>query len=123
MPTIPVEKLNDSLLNSEEQKIVDMIINKGVLRSSKPKVSKKNSDPVLIGKAAYVWRMVAFHISRNPQHQCMPVTADWDIVGSFDERKEISKQLDVLVDKIVNTVPPTQWHGILRWGSALGMLG
>jgi len=38
----------------------------GVIRSTKPRD----------GRSAYVWRMVAFMVSRNPQHQCMPAMAD-----------------------------------------------
>ncbi len=47
----------------------DAITIKGRLCSSKPKD----------GAAAYVWRHVAFSLSTNPQHHCMPVTADFGI--------------------------------------------
>ena len=126
MPSLDMEKVRNSAplpLGPTEDLILDIIQKNGVLKASKPKVSKKYSDPMLIGQAAYVWRMVAFQISPNPQHQCMPVCADWDIpVRDYDERREITQRLDNLVDLIVNTVHPTQWHGILRWGNALGYL-
>ncbi len=123
MPTLDMTKLLSQELWSEEKDIISLIQKNGVLKASKPKATKKVSDPMLIGQAAYVWRMVAFQISPNPQHHCMPVCADFDIpVRSYDERRAITKKLDMLVDRIVNTVPATQWHGILRWGNALGYL-
>lgn len=126
MPTINVDKVRNDApqpLGPMEDMILNLIQKNGVLKASKPKATKKQSDPMLIGQAAYVWRMVAFQISPNPQHQCMPVCADFDIpVRNYDERREITKRLDILVDRIMNTVPVTQWHGILRWGGALGYL-
>lgn len=126
MPKIDVNKVRNEApqpLGPMEDQILDIIQKNGVLKASKPKATKKYSDPMLIGQAAYVWRMVAFQISPNPQHQCMPVCADWDIpVRSYDERREITKSLDYLVDRIVDTVDPRQWHGILRWGGALGYI-
>jgi hypothetical protein len=41
----------------------------GNLRATKP------ND----GNAAYVWRMVAFSLSTNPRHHCMPMTADFGV--------------------------------------------
>jgi len=49
------------------------------LRATKPKD----------GVAAYVWRHVAFTVSPMPVHQCMPMTADFDIPDSaFAHRAE-----------------------------------
>lgn len=45
----------------------------GLLRSSKPKGD---------GKGCYIWRMVAFMVSPQPQHQCIPFAADFDIADS-----------------------------------------
>lgn len=119
---IDLDKLNElrASLSEREQKILDVVVKKdGTIRASKPTLTKK-LNPSLWGEAAYVWRMVVFQVSRNPVHQCMPVTADWDIHLTTDERRKVTRVLDSLVDKIVNTVPVTQWHGILRWGRALG---
>lgn len=122
MPSIDMAVLNTVLI-SEELAIVNLIHKNGVLKSSKPKPSKKNSDMMLVGQASYVWRMVAFQISPNGVHQCMPVTADWDIpMRSYDDRRKLTKELDILVDKVVNTVPKSQWYGIIRWGRALGAI-
>lgn len=143
MPKIDLDKLRPVLTESEFA-IARRIIsqqgkNKGLLRASKPPVTK--ADP-LSGMAAYVWRMVAFMISPVGQHQCMPVTADWDLPiespsrKSFDDsdrwyaelsrahdaRRDLAKELDKLVDKIVDSIPKNEWHGVKRWGYALGAL-
>lgn len=93
----------------------------GRLRMSKPKE----------GNAAYVWRMIAFMVSRDRKHQCMPCTADFDIPDeayqnypgehSFQRRSAYIKEvLDPLVDRIVNNVPKSQWAGVARWANAMG---
>lgn len=122
----------------------------GVIRSTKPRD----------GRAAYVWRMVAFMVSRNPQHQCMPATADFyvekehyahrtdkyiprnespadrDTVMRWDmepdqrtwkmmhdgarRRMFIKEELDPIVDRIVDHIKKSDWHGVRRWGRAFG---
>ena len=97
----------------------------GGLRKSKPKKAS--------GRAKYVWRMVAFTVSPVSRHQCMPVTADFDLYEDFDfSRSEFdrvsdlvraeSKRLDKVADEIINTVPKNEWHGVMRWGRALGAI-
>lgn len=84
------------------------------LRASKPKVNDN-------GHSEYVWRNVAFSVSPVRAHQCMPVTADFAIKGlSFDDRRAVTKYLDTIVDEIVNSIPKSQWSGVMRWGRALG---
>lgn len=95
----------------------------GPLRATKPKVD---------GEASYVWRMVAFQISPISQHHCMPVCADFDLPRQYwdrkinpnchDDRRARIKELDKIADVIVNSVPKQQWHGIRRWGRALGQI-
>jgi len=127
-PCINLDAVKD--LTDEERKLVEGIIatqgiNKGCLRASAP------NDPVRRptapqGDVKYVWRMVAFQVSRNPQHWCMPVCADFDIdsplrgVEGVRYRAARAKVLDNLVDRIVNTIPKEQWHGINRWRGILG---
>ena len=86
----------------------------GTLYASKP------------GKASpegrYVWRMVVFLVSPRPQHQCMPVTAAWELGYWTDQRDALTKDLDAIADQIVDAVPVQQWHGVKRWGHALGYL-
>lgn len=119
MPKIDIEALN---LSGEFLTITKNIINSktGELRASKPKD----------GESAYVWRMVAFQVSPKSQHQCIPVTADFGFPEKYwnskinpsahDDRRKRCKELDVLVDLIVNQIPKNKWHGILRWSKALG---
>lgn len=88
------------------------------LRLSKPKV---NRDKPATGRCAYVWRMVMFSVSRNPKHHCMPVCADFDLCpDDWADRKELLKELDVIVNAEIDKVPKHKWHGVHRWGRALG---
>lgn len=126
----------------------------GQIRATKPKD----------GRAAYIWRMVVFQVSTNPQHHSMPMTADFGILPehyahrtetyqprlqtegdreaiarwdaepggresgrtwtmmnrSAKEKAYIRDELDPIVDAIVNQIPKNEWHGIRRWGQALG---
>jgi hypothetical protein len=92
--------------------------NAGGLRASKPDHCS--------GDSQYIWRMTAFTLSREPKHWCMPVMADFDIecpagVESRSKyRAERAKRLDEIVDKVCNSIPKDQWHGIRRWKGILG---
>ena len=127
-PVIDLDRVAD--LTAEEREIARLIVGReGRLRASKPTIDyrvvqgqytrvREATNPVQ-GRAAYVWRMVAFQISVNPKHHCMPCTADFDIpVADYAERRAESKRLDGLVDRIVNSVPKREWHGISRWHGA-----
>lgn len=67
---------------NEQLAIANKIVGRGGrLRSTKPKDD---------GGAAYVWRMVAFFISPNPQHHCIPIGADFDITDvDYAHRPEV----------------------------------
>lgn len=117
-------------LDKEDEygRIADLVLRGSTnqIRATKPKVKEDNHDT---GKAAYVWRMVAFQVSPNGQHHCMPVTADFDLPAYNTEGKwsasiarEMAKDLDRLVDCIVNCVPKHQWHGVTRWARAMGRI-
>jgi hypothetical protein len=124
MPIINFETLS---LSAEQMEIVKACLGRqNRLRSAKPKNN---------GFAAYVWRMVAFQISSNRQHHCMPMTADFDLpqeywgrgvdgtcTESANKRREKIKELEIIVDAMVNSVPKNQWKGVIRWGQALGAL-
>ena len=134
-PCISLDNVKD--LTAEERKLVEGIIatqgmNKGRLRASAP-INPGRRPTAPQGDVKYVWRMVAFQVSTNPQHWCMPVCADFDIdVPSdlvadgvkYDKthhcRNAKAKVLNNLVDRIVNTIPKEQWHGINRWRGILG---
>lgn len=110
--------------NNEFNEIVKIIIKDNKIRKTKPKVN----DPIT-GKAAYVWRMVVFYVSPNSRHHCIPVAADFDL-PAFDENgkwraniaQEMAKELDVLVDKIVDLVPSEQRYGLNAWTKAFGKI-
>lgn len=135
MPKIDLNSLN---LSSEDAELVKGIVNSrtGELRASKPELPDKvkipsghydyaNERDARKGMTAYIWRMVAFEISPISQHQCMPICADFDLpdCGGHDERRNLSKRLDEIVKIVVDSVPMTEWHGIIRWGNAFGTIG
>lgn len=120
MPTINLDAAN---LSTEELALCAPIVaskgkNKGKLRASKPSES---------GDAAYIWRMVAFQVSPIGAHHCLPMCADFDIQvpenldGSerYNWRRARAKALDAIADRIVNTIPKDEWHGVRRWRQAI----
>lgn len=108
----------------------------GVLLASKPPIAftigvgsygqKVRCHDYSDGCAAYIWRMVAFAVSKNPKHHCMPTCADFDVPRegrSHEEQREIIKRLDYVADCIVNRIPKSEWYGVHRWAQAYGMTG
>jgi hypothetical protein len=90
----------------------------GILRDSKPPITDRISS-----WAAYVWREIQFCISENPKLQCMPIANYYDlIVASEEERRQVADALNQLVDEILEQVPHSEWHGIIRWGMAFGLI-
>jgi hypothetical protein len=128
--TMPIANISEDIkktLTEEELQIINKVLKiGGVVRATKPKVIESNP---ITGKAAYVWRMVVFQVSPKPPHQCMPVTANFDL-PAYDENgkwssvisRGMEKELDKLVNHIVDSVPKAQWHGINRWGRAFGYI-
>lgn len=136
MPAIDLSKID---LTAEERQIAERILNKGYLRASKPTIKyskvtrpcsftgkmKEYSEPDSIGgRAAYVWRMVAFTISPIGKHHCMPCTADFDLPcsGNYEERRALAKEMDELANKIIAAVPRDQHYGTKRWARAFGVI-
>jgi hypothetical protein len=119
MPTIDVDQLP---LSEEDRDIVRRIVVKGHLRASAPPTRPITADS---GLAYYVWRMVAFYVSPNPRHHCMPVTADFYTPYKWGtpEQKELIARGDRIEKVIVASIPVSQWHGVRRWGQAFGMIG
>ena len=120
---MPIVSKRNLHLTDAEIPIARKIIKKdGCIRASKPKV---NENPTT-GKAAYVWRMVCFLVSPKPAHMCMPCTAEFDL-PAYDENgrwsspvsREMAKELDVLVNKIVDGIDVALWHGVHRWAKVL----
>jgi hypothetical protein len=136
----PVLNLDSLELNDDERKLANMIVanqgkNKGRLRAAKPKIDyefythegiRYRVPTYDTGRAAFVWRMVAFFISNNYQHHSMPIMADCDLPIRFDnpnrhdDRNKMAKELTDLADKITKCVPLTQQTGTMRWARALG---
>ena len=117
MQTIDLTELD---LNEEDMEIAEQIVKRnGQLYASRPKKAS--------GDAQYVWRMVVFMVSNKPAHQCIPVTADfyldeeyWNGENAFDRRRAHTQELDKIADAIIDIVPKREWHGVQRWGRALG---
>lgn len=119
MPKIYIENLD---LKEEQKDLARRIVkNDGSIRATAPK-----NDPF----AKCLWRYVMFYISPNPQHHCMPVTADLgiprDAVQEYEGRYDFMKVNDYLQkfqkpieNEIINQVPKEQWHGVKRWANAL----
>ncbi|MEM4396758.1 MAG: hypothetical protein QXR30_03840 [Candidatus Woesearchaeota archaeon] len=91
------------------------------IRSSFP---KPQENPV----AYYIWRNVVFNISPKPQHQSMPITSCYylkktdyqNYEGEYDYKKRLNftRELDKIVNFIVNNIPKKYWHGVRRWSRA-----
>lgn len=116
MPAIDLAALS-AVLSGEEMALARAIVNPttGCLRASRPAQG---------GPAACLWRMVAFMISPDPRHQCMPSTAILDLPGDdYPSRRRLAVELHALADRIVGTVPPEEWHGVIRWGQVFGRIG
>lgn len=129
MPIIDFQRLEGDARLFAEAITID-----SKLRATKPDPKKTvfNTECVSYpGAAAYVWRMVAFMVSPNPKHHCMPCTAEfgiemktpegrWDVRGIHAYTKDV---LDPIVSKIVDAVDKREWHGVHRWGQAFGQIG
>ena len=112
-------KVPDIGQTEEERAILKLITNgnTGELKVARPKT---NREDYITGRAAYVWRMVAFFVSDKPQHHCMPIMADMHLhQQDWDKRKEITKTLDDFVSRIVDAIPKKDWGGVRRWHQAL----
>jgi len=117
MPRLRLENLE-----GEELEVARLITrSNGSLRASKPDLRKGDEHR----RAAYVWRMVAFSVSPIRAHHCMPVCAEFYLPTRCGEEghRELVKHLDDIANAIVNTVPKAEWHGVIRWGQAFGMIG
>lgn len=110
-----------------EEEIIRRIAHNGHLRKSCPPhatfigvhdglttkilgFSYASPEDMLKGRAAYVWRMVAFFTSPISQHHCMPVMAEFYVCNRSEAQK-----MDELVDRIVDSIPKAEWNGVRRW--------
>jgi len=127
MPKLDLDAAN---LTKEERELAQGILatqgpNKGNLRASKPKVTRtKMADGTWQregGEMAYIWRNVAFMVSPNPKHQCLPMMAFCDLPGEWgDEQRELAARLDDIADRIAATAPAAWLHGgVARWANLI----
>lgn len=114
-PTIDFSKLSGESLYMASQ----VFKKDGSFYASKPKKAS--------GDGKYVWRMLAFFISSNPMHQCMPVCASFDLETYGDDGKWSSrlaqvreKELQAVIDEILNQIPLRNQAGTRRWLKAFG---
>jgi hypothetical protein len=108
MPRIDMQALWRKL-SAEDMAIVRRVVRDWKLRSSRPKIH----DSAESRYAIYVWRMVAFQISPNVQHHCIPTTCFWYLPKNTS--KAVMQRLDSIVDAICDTVPNEEWWGIRAW--------
>lgn len=130
---MPAIDLGAIQLTSAERQIAERILNRGSLRASKPTIAyttetndrgiKVRQPDEIGGKAAYLWRMVAFTLSPISKHHCMPCTADFDLPErNYDSRRALAKELDALADRIIASVPKSEHYGTQRWARAFGII-
>ena len=128
---MPKIDLTRGEFTDDELALANRILHDGALRHTKPKVTfvdagrdqygRQRREPTLdTGSAAYVWRMVAFQVSPVRHHQCLPVLAQCDLPGTYEERQVLAKRLDDLADRIANCLPKAAHYGTLNWGRVLG---
>ena len=121
MTKMPIVNLNN-LSKAEsilELNAIKLILKRdGSIRATKPKMLDNDMET---RRAAYIWRMVCFFVSPKRQHQCIPVTADFDLCDSdWKDRENVIPFLDSVVNDVVDTIPKSQWKGVHSWGMALG---
>lgn len=128
MPLINLAGLD---FTEDERKIVEGILStkgasKGRLLSSKPEKrelyvhNNRQYYRNLKAKSAYVWRMVCFALIPYAPHSCLPMMVSLELtdVGTpHEETDKLTKELDLIVDKIVASQPTKP--GYLRWARVL----
>ncbi len=135
MPSINLKTFDEKFSDPQERLIVMCCLNGSKLRRTKPV-----GDAIHQQYAKYVWRITAFAISPEHQHQCMPVLAFCDLplidlnTGEVisnndpdwrrrsDVRNDNIKYGNDLADKLIDCFSMLEWHGVHRWERALGML-
>lgn len=104
-----------SALSADDYALVEAIVKKdGTLRASKPVKA--------CGEARYLWRHVAFSVSPDPRHHCMPCSDICDLPGRYGspEFKAAQDRCEAIEKVVTYSVPRDQWYGVRRWGQAFG---
>ena len=140
---MPKVDLNTVSVSEDTKSILESITKRdGSFYSTKP----KNVN----GLEQYIWRQVMFILSPKSEHHCIPVMADFDLYTWIEEtyddvltsseyrnldesskvfystatrkKHDIQGMLKRIEDEIIDSFPKEQWHGIKRWGKALGSI-
>lgn len=131
----PMPRIHLENLTGFDYQVAEAITNNGRLRATKPKVTyetyhdeaydlDRRRPTAPSGHYAYVWRMIAFYASPRRVHQCMPVTAYCDLPGrDYEATRAIEKEMDGVINRILDQIDPEDWHGVIRWGQAYGKIG
>lgn len=138
MPVVNMEAVREKLSNEDYDVAMRIVKKDNSVRASSP-LRDRNHVSEAEGVAHMAWRHVVFMVSRNPQHQCMPVCDNlylpdipeyhgWDTPEDVKQRnwayrKELEKRAEHIADVVVNAIDPRQWAGVQRWGQAFGLLG
>ena len=136
MPNLP---FNDMCAGCDEReaRIVRAAQNKrtGGLRASKPfgriDFEGDEEEALFKGSANYVWRMLCFDFCGFHPHNCMPISADWDLSAVYycrEQRGEYSDHadrrvdekaarvvLDALIKRVESVLPVTAQRGVMQW--------
>jgi len=140
MPTLPVEAMVASMTDGEAALIRAAFSRPNgataKLRATKP---FRKVDPTAPGAgrkayANYIWRMLCFDFVPYRPHNCMPVTADWDVCAvikhryeerernGFDNpvsRRELERDrvamLDALIKRAESVLPVAAQRGVMAW--------
>lgn len=133
MPKLPVEDMCAGLNNCDAN-LIRKAFNSRTdrLRTSKPyPLIDFNSEGAILFEASanYIWRMLCFDYCGFRPHNCMPITADWDIGAVFHKRtyinnteKSVRVALDALIKHAESALPITAQKGVMQWGRALEMI-
>lgn len=138
MPKLPVDAMVADL-DGREEKLVRAAFRGATdtLRATKPfrTIDYGADDALFKACANYVWRMLCFDYAGFHPHNCMPVTADWDIGAYYyrhpdyadrskrrDAERSVRDALDALVKRVESVLPIMAQKGVMQWGRALGMI-
>jgi hypothetical protein len=147
MPAVNLEKLTAALTAEELDIVTRFIKADGSIRASKPTVERMVVNTEVIhteygdyldkkydcadpqqGKAAYTWRHVVFAVSPKREHHCIPTLDFCDLPDEITNDGYMMTNpklaaLHRLADKVIDCVNIKEWHGVRRWGNALGTIG
>lgn len=127
MPTLPLNEFCKGLNDLQSKLIRAAFTKQGKLRAAKPfrKVDYDKPNAFFEACANYVWRMLCFDYCDFHPHNCMPVTAEWDIEHWHLRRwyrrgreaiHRITNDLDTVIKLAESNVSATLQRGVLRWG-------